>query len=395
MLSAVINGKSRGLSIWNTSTREAFFRSDLAEIHGAFEHYRPTPLVELPALARRLGINRLFVKDESDRFGLKAFKVLGASCAMVRLAIDLMGRQEGRRVTAREVVSGKVFPPGRVKFCTATDGNHGRAVAFVAARLSQQAVIYMPTGSAASRVAAIRGEGAEVVIVDGTYDDAVVQAARDAGRNGWQIISDTSYSGYVTIPNDIMAGYLTIFREMELQTGRSRGPAVDIVFIQNGVGSLAAAAGWYYSERVGHRQPRLVSVEPSGADCFARSVARGERVSIRERCDTLMAGLNCGTPSLLAWPIVRDRFDLFLSLSDDYAVRAMRQFYYPPGNDRRITAGESGGAGLAGLLALLEREELRTAREAISLGASSRVLLINTEGDTDPQHFQEVVSGGG
>lgn len=282
---------------------------------------------------------------------------------------------------------------GRFTFCCATDGNHGRAVAWFARKLGQKAVIYMPQSTVEVRIENIRREGADVIVVDGDYDDAVRRAARDAETNHWQVIADTSYPGYTEIPWWIMAGYTTIFREMEPTVSPESRPEIDFVFLQVGVGSFAASAAWYYRRRLGASGPSLISVEPIAADCFLESIrsGHGEAKAARGKLDSIMAGLNCGTPSLLAWPIVRDGIDFFLSVGDEYARNAMRILYCPKGEDPAIISGESGAAGLAGLLALLSEESLSEARERLGINGRSRILLINTEGDTDPGHFREVV----
>jgi diaminopropionate ammonia-lyase len=250
----------------------------------------------------------------------------------------------------------------------------------------------MPSGSAQARIDAIKGEGAEVIIVDGNYDLAVIKAQEAAESNGWQIISDTSYCGYLKIPRWIMAGYTSMFQEITEQLAESGDARIDAIVIQAGVGALAAAAAFYYSQS--EHQPMLISVEPTHANCLLVSAQSGDGSlhSSTEDQDSIMAGLNCGTPSLVAWPLIRDRFDAFVSIPDNYALEAMRKYYHPADSDPRIISGESGAAGLAALLALTTESSLRQHFDHLNIGPQSRILLLNAEGDTDPDNFHEVVS---
>ena len=246
----------------------------------------------------------------------------------------------------------------------------------------------MPHDSAPVRIEAIRSEGAQVRLVSGGYDLAVTEARRAAGQNAWQIISDTSWAGYDCIPRWVMAGYRTLFEEAHEQAMAE----ADVVMIPGGVGALAATAAWFYRCHRDNPNLRLIAVEPLGADCLRRSAldSQGQPITVETESDTIMAGLNCGTPSPVAWPLIRDGFDAFLSISDDLAIEAMRTYYRPRGRDPRIIAGESGAATLAGLLALCG-EGMIEARQRLRLDSQSTVLLINTEGDTDPVRFREIV----
>jgi len=386
----------KSVPVWDDQYVGAFSSDDIAGLHNLLPGYQPTPLIRLPALAGMLGVREIWIKDESYRFDLNAFKVMGASYAIYRF---LKSEWESQQNTPFDIRSIMNCGPGgswagRYTLCTATDGNHGRAVAWIAIRLFQKAVIYMPKGTAKARIENIRKEGAEVHVIDGTYDDAVRQMALDAEKNGWQIISDTAYPGYMTIPGWIMAGYTTMFREIEPVIHDPETAEFDLVFMQGGVGSFAAAGVWYYVNRYGSKRPHLISVEPTEAACLLESsrTDNGEIVTSKGSFETIMAGLNCGTPSLMAWPIIRDGIDLFLAITDDYAIQAMRQFYYPYGDDPHIVSGESGAAGLGALMALMQDKSLRAAKEKLGFGPESRILLFNTEGATDPVHFAQVVS---
>jgi diaminopropionate ammonia-lyase len=356
---------------------------DGAAFHRSLPGYAPTPLVAFPALAGELGIGELWVKDEGRRLGLDAFKVLGAAYAIHRVLAEAPRGGAERRT-----------------FATATDGNHGRAVAWTARVTGQRAVVFVPGHTVPARIAAIRGEGAEVVVVDGTYDDAVRQAAAESARHGWQVISDTAYPGYLEIPRWIMAGYETIFREAAEQLGEAGRGGPDVVLLQAGVGGFAGSGASFYARRAAGgpgatrpRLPRLVVVEPTDADCLLESIASpgGELSEGRGGQRSIMAGLNCGLPSLVAWPVLRATVDLFLAVDDAFAEEAMRRLASGAGGAPRVVAGESGAAGLAGLLALCGEAELAAERAALGLDRSARVLLVNTEGATDPVGYRRIV----
>jgi diaminopropionate ammonia-lyase len=372
-------------------------QADMLDFHSSLPGYAPTPLRELPALASRLGLGTVFVKDEAQRFGIKAFKALGASYAIYRFLKQRWLSRFQEPFTPASFQDKKALARlGLFTFCAATDGNHGRAVAWTARNLGQKAVIYMPADSVPARVENIRGEGAEVVLVDGTFDDCVARCAADAAANNWQAVSDTAYPGYRDIPGWILLGYTTIFAELEGILHRPDGAGVDLVILPAGVGGLAAAGSFFYSKRYREKRPYLVCIEPVSSDCFLESVrfGHGQPRPTRGKQTSIMAGLNCGVPSPLAWPIVRDAIHFFLAVGDEYARQAMRRYYSPLGNDPQIVSGESGSAGLAALLALTGSKKLADVRLRMPLGPDSRVLLINTEGDTDPENFVRVTGPG-
>jgi diaminopropionate ammonia-lyase len=372
---------------WEAQIEQPFLSPDITALHRSVPGYAPTPLLSLPALAHAIGVGRILVKDEAHRFGLKAFKALGASYAVYRFINEHLEKTGGSCPDpSRFYSSSGIIAPGRFTLCTATDGNHGRGVAWTARQLGQNAVIYMPSASVMARVDNIRREGARVVLVDGTYDDAVHKSVEDARVESRQIISDTSWPGYEKIPRWIMAGYLTLFREIQEVVQGSR---IDLVIIQGGVGALAGTAAWYLRRESPWPEARLVSVEPLEAACLLESIAspEGKPVLSKGRQDSIMAGLNCGFPSPVAWPLIKQGFDLFLAVSDLACVKAMQQYYYPRGEDPRIVSGESGAAGLAALMSLMQDNMFDEAREKVGLGPDSTVLVINTEGDTDPAGF--------
>lgn len=370
---------------------------DALRFHQALPGYAPTPLVPLPNLASALGLASLHVKDESQRFGLGAFKGLGASYAVYRYVARALQQRTGQHLDPATFLQGgaSALPP--LTFCTATDGNHGRAVAWTARQLGQKAVIFVPSNTVPARIAAIAGEGAEVVVVDGTYDDTVRRAAADADRHGWQVISDTAYPGYMEIPAWIMEGYTTLFREADQQLAALGAASPDVVLLQAGVGGLLCAGTLHLHGQLGPA-PRMVCVEPTDADCLLESALddHGQPREAKGSQQSIMAGLNCGLPSLLAWPIVRSAVDAFLAVDDVWAERAMQRLYRPLSGDPSVVSGESGAAGLAGLLALCTEPTLIEGRARLSLqGHTAHVLLISTEGATDPAGFHRVVGGAG
>lgn len=353
--------------------------------HRRLPGYAPTPLVEAPALAARLGIGQVWVKNESSRLRLPAFKMLGASWAASRaLAARLGGSLEPW--DAVDDLRERVAALRPMTLAAATDGNHGRAVARMARLLGFGARIFVPAGTADARIAAIAGEGAQVV-VDGTYDEAVARAAHEAGER-CMVISDTSWPGYEDVPRWVIEGYTTIFAEVD-EALAARGVAgPNLVAAQIGVGALAAAVARHYRRPGVSPAPRLVGVEPAHAACALASVEAGELLTVPGPHDSIMAGLNCGTPSSVAWPDLRDGIDAFVAIDDGWARQAMRALA-----EAGIVAGETGGAGLAGLLALLTESGAEAARNALGLTETTQALVICTEGATDPVNYQRIVGG--
>ena len=354
---------------------------DILRFHRALPGYAPTPLISLNGIAGDLGVGRLLVKDEGRRFGLKAFKALGTSYAVYRVFHE----RSGGRLEPEEFVGerGRKLADG-ITFSCATDGNHGRAVAWIAGLLERPAVIYVPRGTVPARIDAIQSEGARVVVVDGGYDDAVRRAAEE-GKDSRMVIADTAYAGYTEIPRYIQQGYLTIFREVSEQLKKMGEGAPDIVFIQAGVGAFASAAAMFFNSP--SDGVRLICAEPQAADCLFQSAKAGDGMprSVSSGKGTIMAGLNCETPSLTAWPSVRDRFDAFVSMEDDRAREAMIRLAAED-----VVSGESGAAGLAALIALCE-ERPDFLSEELRLRDNARILVINTEADTDPDAYRRIV----
>ena len=366
--------------------------SRVRAFHRQLPGYHPTPLVGLKSLARQWGLGGIFVKDESHRFGLKAFKVLGGSYAVARLVCQQLGRALGD-VPYAQLVSDEVREQiGQITLTTATDGNHGRGIAWVAERLGQKAVIYMPKGSAPSRVASIRGHGAEVEVTDFNYADTVRLACRKAKENGWTIVQDTAWEGYSEPPLWIMQGYLTMCTEVVDQL-QAEGAVPTHIFVQAGVGALAGAVVGYLAQIYRSQHPKFIIVEPRQAACIFASVAAGDGKphAVTGDLNTIMVGLACGEPNPLSWEILRDIPCCYVSCDNFTAANGIRILAnFLPG-DIPIEAGESGSVGV-GLLDLLINdpgfEELKTILE---IGPDSVPLFFNTEGATDPQNYREIL----
>ncbi|MBA6440408.1 diaminopropionate ammonia-lyase [Streptomyces sp. GMR22] len=333
--------------------------TEVRDFHASLSGYAPTPLTELPPLADELGVGRVFVKDESCRLGLPAFKALGASWAV-------------HRALAARVARGDATAP--VVLVTATDGNHGRAVARTARLLGHRARIFVPRGVHPEAVAAIAAEGAEVSQVTGAYDEAVRQAAEAAAEPGAFLVQDTAWPGYERIPGWIVEGYSTLCAEIDEQLAAAGAGTPALIAIPMGVGSLAHAVVTHYRSRPGGPPTALLSVEPTAAPCVIESLTRGEPVSVTTG-ETIMAGLNCGTPSSIAWPHLRDGLDAAIAIPDAASSRAA-------GDLARlgISSGPCGAASLAGLRAALTGDGADERRAALGLGPASTVVLLSTEG---------------
>jgi diaminopropionate ammonia-lyase len=347
----------------------------------------PTPLWDLPGMATKLHVARVSIKDESVRSPLGSFKALGAPIALVRLILRLW--PEHRR-DAKALITGHYRELlTHFTVISATDGNHGKALAAAAQTVGCRCVIVLHANVSIEREQAIAECGAEIVRIEGNYDEAVEEAARLGAANGWHVVSDTSYEGYEDIPRDVMQGYATIAAEIIEQTGsQADKPAFTHVFLQGGVGGFAAGIASYLWEFHGEHRPRFIVVEPQQADCLYQSALSGWASRATGSVDSVMAGLACGEASPLAWKILQPGVDDFLTISDDDAVQAMRTLAAGNEEDVPVIAGESGAAGFAGLAVLLK--DVRLAKR-VGLDERSRVLLISTEGATAPSVYQQLV----
>ena len=350
--------------------------------------YTVTPLVALPALAAQARVGGILYKDEGMRFGLGSFKALGGAYAVLRLlAREIETRTSSAGVLAADLTSGKYRDITReITVTCATDGNHGRSVAWGAKMFGARCVIYVHGSVSSGRVDAIAAYGAEVRRNPGNYDDAVRRAAQDAAANGWFVVSDTSYEGYVDVPRDVMQGYAIMVEEFLRQMRGQLAPSH--VFVQGGVGGLAAAICSYLWERYGPQRPRLVVVEPINAACLYESATRGVLTAVHGSLDTIMAGLSCGEPSIVAWRLLEDGVDDFMAIEDAPAAQCMRLLAAGTGGDPIIVAGESAVAGLAGMLLAAQEPQ---ARAVLGLSSDSTVLVFGTEGDTDPELYRQIV----
>lgn len=399
LLKWVHNTKSRDVN-YTKEKLVGFEEKEMKEVydfHKSLPGYKATPLVELDDLAKYYGVQKLWLKDESKRFGLNAFKVLGGSYAIGKYLSQKLGRDMSE-LPFNVLISDEVKKQlGDVTFVTATDGNHGRGVAWVANKLRQKSVVYMPKESAKMRFDAIAREGADVSITDLNYDDAVRLANKGAEEHGWIMVQDTAWDGYEEIPLWIMQGYSTIINEIVEQLEAAKEEKPTHVFLQAGVGSFAGAVQGYLAHLYGDDRPITIICEPHGANCIYKSMEAndGKPHNVTGDLTTIMAGLACGEPNTISWKILRDNADFSVSCDDSIAARGMRVLSSPLGNDQRVISGESGAVGL-GLFTVLseKKEEYAELMKALKIDENSRILCISTEGDTDVEGYKNVVWNG-
>jgi len=363
------------------------------DFHRSFPQYSVTPLASLNNLASELGVGGIYIKDESHRFGLNSFKALGSTFALAGFIADSAGCSVWEIDYEKLTSPGTTFKPGEFTFYAATDGNHGRAVAWAASRIGQKAVIYMPKGCPPVRLENIRREGAEAYITDSNYDDTIRFTAALAGKTpGGVIVQDTAWEGYEDIPGRIMQGYgvMTLEACEELE---EMGVKPTHMLIQAGVGAFAGSAQGVVSNYYGDDSPVSFVVEPAVADCHYRSVVKGDGsiVNVGGDMDTIMAGLACGEPNILSWDILRNKSSYFVTIEDRHAARGMRVLGAPLRGDPRVISGESGASSMGFLMELLTNKDLEELRHRAGIGKESRFLLFSTEGDTDPDNYRRVV----
>lgn len=365
MIQYVLNtNKAPGIPQGAFSQYGAEAAREARQFHSRFAEYSVTPLVSLSTLAEKLGVAGIYVKDESYRFGLNAFKVLGGSFAI-----------------------GKIMEqnPGEHTFVTATDGKHGRGVAWAASRLGMKSVVYMPKGTAQERLDNIRTLGSDASITELAYDDAVRKARADAEANGWVLVQDTSFDGYEEVPSRIMQGYTTMALEAAEQLGEVKPTHV---FLQAGVGSMAGAVAAFLQDRYAEDCPAITVVEPNTADCmYLTALANdGALHSVEGEMHTMMAGLACGEPCPLAWEILNKCASAFVSMHDEVAAKGMRALA-----EAGVVSGESGASGFGFALELLTNGELSALREALGIDERSVILCFSTEGATDRDNYARIV----
>ena len=387
--------------VWNEKAAErrediSFFNVEEAEkarkFHNTFSMYQETPLVSLQSLAEKLQVKSIYLKDESKRFGLNAFKVLGASYAIA----NEIGRRIGKEIielSAESILSKETKEKiGDITFVTATDGNHGRGVAWTANKLGQKAVVYMPKGSAWERLENIRAEGAEAEITDMNYDDAVRLAQKMAEEKGWIVVQDTAWEGYEDIPRWIMQGYTTMGHEIMEQIPEKPTH----IFLQAGVGSMAGAMTGFFSNLYKEDKPIIVIVEPAKADCLFQTAKAddGKLHTVTGDMDTIMAGLACGEPCTIGWDVLKGYADAFIRCPEYAAADGMRILASPVKGDTAVTAGESGAAAFGCMANILMDADLAEWKKLLKLDGNAKILCISTEGDTDQKNYQDVVWGG-
>jgi len=365
--------------------------------HQSFPQYSVTPLAKLDGMAKHLGLGGVCMKDESYRFGLNAFKVLGGSFAMAQYIAGEMGRDVSEMNYG--YLTGQDFRRefGQATFFTATDGNHGRGVAWAANRLGQKSVVHMPKGSTKPRFDNIAKEGAQVTIEEVNYDECVRMAAKEAAETEHGVVvQDTAWEGYEEIPSWIMQGYGTMASEAAEQLRQVSVNRPTHVFVQAGVGSLAGAVVGYFTNRFPDAPPKFIVMEAEAADCLYRGALAGDGSSriVDGDLQTIMAGLACGEPNTIGWDILRNHATAFVSCPDWVSAKGMRMLAAPVKGDPAVTSGESGAVGMGCLAAIMEDDTYKAFREALELGAGSQVLLFSTEGDTDPEMYRKVVWGG-
>ena len=356
--------------------------------HASIPGFEHTPLRALKNLSAGLGVKGFYVKDESFRLGLNAFKALGAGYAMGKWIGDRLGIAD-EDLTFDRIVSDEAKKRlGPVTFVCATDGNHGRGVAWMARLLGQDCVVYLPKGTVPQRLKSIQACGARAEILMMNYDECVALAAENAGKYGWVLVQDTAFEGYETIPAWIMQGYLTMAWEAMEQL---EDTVPTHVFLQAGVGSMAGAASALLAQHYGDKKPLIIIVEPNKADCIYRTARQGSLQTVTGDMDTIMAGLACGRPNPAAWAVLSQTADYAVSCPDWVAAWGMRLLGNPCGDDPRIISGESGAvtAGLAS--ALTQREDLAWLKNLLRLDSDSIILCFSTEGDTDQESYRRIV----
>lgn len=363
--------------------------------HRSFPQYSETPLANLANLSNRLGIKGFYLKDESYRFGLNAFKVLGGSYAVGKYIAQRLGKDISE-ISYETLISPETKAKvGDITFYTATDGNHGRGVAWAANKLGQKSVVCMPVGSSLTRLKNIQNEGAEATITNMNYDDAVryVNSLAEKDPNG-VMVQDTAWPGYEEIPSWIMQGYSTMAAEADEQLKAYGEERPTHVFVQAGVGSFAGAVQGYFANAYGADCPTTTVVEASAADCIYRSAKENKLVAVGGDLTTIMAGLACGEACTISWDILKNKSKFFVSAPDWVSALGMRMLGAPLKGDPQVISGESGAVGAGLVAAIMEDDSYQELRDALGLDRDSVVLVFSSEGDTDPEKYRQIVWNG-
>lgn len=358
--------------------------------HESMDIYEPTPLSKMPNLAKEVGVKSIFVKDESYRFGLNAFKALGGSYAIAK---SIHSQLDNEEFSYPSLASKKVREKlGELTFVTATDGNHGRGIAWAAKKFGHKSVVYMPKGSSKERLDNISAEGADASITDFNYDDTVRLAEKMAKDHGWVLVQDTAWGGYTEIPKWIMQGYTTMAIEAYEQLENIKPTHI---FLQAGVGSFASSVLGFFANVYNQEKSIVTIVEPSLANCIFKTASAddGTLHKVTGDMNTIMAGLACGEPSYIAWDILKDYADYFASIPDEVAAKGMRILGNPLSGDDRVIAGESGAAGFAFAMEILLNPKYSSLKDKMGIDENSCLLFFNTEGDTDKVNYRKIVWG--
>lgn len=376
---------------------DAFSRNEISKarnFHKKFDIYEPTPLARLTELSAKLGVKEFLVKDESKRFGLNAFKVLGGSYAIGNFLAEKLEKNIDE--VDFDMLKSKETKEklGDITFYTATDGNHGRGVAWAANQLGQKSVVYMPKGSSQYRLDKIKAEGADASITDMNYDEAVRLADKNAKATGGEVIQDTAWEGYVKVPMWIMQGYGTLMLEAVEQMKEYGIDAPTHVFLQAGVGAMAGAVQGMIASIYSENRPITAIVEPEVANCIFCSAKNKKMTNVTGDMFTIMAGLACGEPNPIGWDIMKDYSDAFISCPEYVAADGMRVLGNPLGNDPKVISGESGAVTSGIVYEILTDENLKELKEKLKIDENSKILVISTEGDTDPDNYRKIVWDG-
>lgn len=383
-----------------SNTSLDFLNIDVAKkaqkFHSSFHNYSVTPLTELRNLASTIGVNNIYVKDESYRFGLNAFKVLGGSYAIGNYIAEKLG-EDIDNLSYDKMIGDEIKNKlGDMTFVTATDGNHGRGIAWTANRLQRKSVVYMPKGSSDERLNNIIAEGAEASITDMNYDEAVRFANEIAEKNNWIMVQDTVWEGYEKIPTWIMQGYTTMAYEFYMQLEEIKAEMPTHIFLQAGVGSFAGAIQGFFASVYGENRPITTIVEPNNADCIYRTAEKndGKLYFVSGDMDTIMAGLACGEPNKIGYDVLINYSDNFVSCPDYVTAKGMRVMGNPIKNDKKIISGESGAVTLGLVTEIMSNKNLEWLKKELKLDENSRILCFSTEGDTDKESYKDIVWNG-
>ena len=366
---------------------------EVYDYHKSFPMYKETPFLDLKNLAEKAGVKNILVKDESYRFGLNAFKVLGGSYAIGKVIAEKLD-MDIKDLTFEKLTSKEVKDKlGDVTFITATDGKHGRGVAWAAKQLNQKSIVYMPRGSAEERVKNIEKEGATVKVLDANYDECVRQANELAEEKGYIMVQDTAWDGYEDIPKWIMQGYMTLAWEM-YESLQEKNIKPTHLFLQAGVGSFAAATTGFFANMYKEDKPIITIVEPDTVACIYESAKADKRVLVGGNYKTIMAGLACGEPNTFGLKVLLDNCEHFISVSDEFAAFGMRVLGNPYKSDKKIISGESGASSFGAILKILTDDRYEDERKKLNINEDSNLIFVSTEGDTDAKNYLDIVWDG-